>query len=214
MTLEATERFPASDPLKFATYTTEEFTEPTESELVEELPEYELPPAMKALAEGKPLEKPLRRGVGYLRAEVDESQESESEAHDFGAGIEDDEAGTKPDGATDEMEAATDHAPGKATDSAQSPSESESQESRPKRRRRGRRRRGRRKPEENSSETADKVSTVFAANPEDSGASGEESETSPGGGRKRKRRRRRGRRNKSGGGGDNAGESSAGDSAG
>lgn len=79
------------DATPFATYTTEEYTTPTEAELVEELP-------LELLPEGQelpvpPAEKPLRRGTGYLRAESapeGPAQDDKSlEESDFGAGLDD-----------------------------------------------------------------------------------------------------------------------------
>ena len=223
-------RYPTFDPKPFITYDGEEDTTPTAAELVEELPEYELPPAMKAIAEGKPLEKPLRRGIGYLRAEtapdVEETPAAAVAESDFGAGLAPES--TRPTENRSRGPRPSNTSPGvgnrptaESTTSAGSPnadvqSEGESSVGR-KKRRRPRRRRGKGTGDHNldtgshtsatpigqtSTGTQDNSATTESAR--DSGADLPVNSNSSAEKPKRNRRRRRRKR----GGGDNTGDSS------
>lgn len=190
---------PEFDATPFVTYQTEEFTTPTEAELVETLPNM---PVFEATTE-----KPLRRGKGYLRAEISENEETASveEQEDFGVGVEDEPAGATvevPDSETPESESVT------AAESEPAVEDHESQESQEaapgKKRRRRRRRRGRGdRPEDDSKDGPSKQLTAGNSEMENGSQAASESEATDDSDlaedkptRRRKRRRNRRRRGK------------------
>lgn len=200
------------DTKPFVNYDNEEDRTPTEAELVEELPDYEMPPALKALAEGKPVEKPLRRGVGYLRAEAASDNENLTDTadadNDFGAGLEPDRSEIGTDDPSGQITEAT-----STTYVADTSTDSKPDEPSGKRkRRRPRRRRGKRKGSSETSQTGgdSRPDSGPVSSSEGSGESGESIDQAPlasaepsanteagakksGRGRRRRRRRRGGR---------------------
>lgn len=231
MTLIDPEPVRPFDASPFVTYDTEEFTTPTESELVEDLPEREPLPIELAAAE-----KPLRRGKGYLRAEPapdDDPDSPSAPQSDFGAGI-DDEPSVKPAAIASTNEVTTPHgeAPlaGDSEYSSPAQREADSQDSKSegsdsaegqtrRKRRRPRRRRNGSRPDRNSA--GGDVSSESAASSGTSGegeatrasaaAQGEESRTGASdGSRKKRRRRNRRRRNGPGKDSENGGGSNSG----
>ncbi len=207
------------DATPFATYTSEEYATPTEAELVEDLPERYLPEGMELPA--VPAEKPLRRGKGYLRAEITTADEPpSSEESDFGAGLEDAPPATAkapPSGVdASQVVSTTSDSAGSATVGEVGSTTDASSDAPPKRRRKRSRRRGSKERSDNggvptSGQTGPKAEPAVAdgstaALPPDAGSpdeptDGAAAKEKDGGptGRKRKSRNRR-RRGKGKGG--------------
>lgn len=221
-------RYPKFDPTPFVSYDNEQDATPTDAELIEDLPERQKTAVEIAAAEqaGKP-----RRGKGYLRAEIDESDPSASAgdttpaepAADFGAGIEEENAAPKtavidppntevPKRSLDESSVEDSAGEQTATDS-----EAETEGKPRSRRRRRPRRRGRDRKRSDSESTnsgtaagdrpkADESSSASAQN--EAAATGDASDADGAGDKSnsgRKRRPRRRNRRRRGKGGDASG---------
>lgn len=229
-------RYPKFDPTPFVSYDNEQDATPTEAELVEDLPERQKTAVEIAAAEqaGKP-----RRGKGYLRAEIDESDpsaattdtESAEPAADFGAGIEEDNASPQagviapPD--TEEPKRTRDESSVEDSAGERTATDSDSEtEGKPRSRRRRRpRRRGRdrKRTDSESSDSgnaagdrpkADESAPASAQN--EPAATGDANDTdgagekSNSGRRRRPRRRNRRRRGKGGDAGGSGGSEQTG----
>ena len=222
------------DTGRFVTYLSEADVTPTDAELVEDLPDYEMPPALKAFTEGKPLEKPLRRGVGYLRAEVEPETQASDDDSDFGAGLDADPEQSEGDAANHPDSAKPGAEMGQADTGQTASSEPENGTSgvmegdassaapARKSRRRGRRRRGRGSGQgpNVTAGTVTETTDVGTAETAQTGAlnqgaggseGGTEKQGAEGGGRRRRRNRRRRRGKKSSGGGEQQPPSAAGE---
>lgn len=191
---------PEFDATPFVNYQTDEFTTPTETELVETLPNM---PVFEV-----PAEKPLRRGKGYLRAEISENEAPAptDEQEDFGAGIDEEEPQRLTEDVSSEMTSDKVSEPAAATET----DSDRSQEDKPGKRRRRRRRR---KPRGDRSDDtrSEGDGTEDNSSPAGNGSETEE-EAAEGGDQPKRKKRRRNRRRRGRGKSDGSEGPSSGDS--
>ena len=189
---------PEFDATPFVNYQTDEFTTPTETELVETLPNM---PVFEV-----PAEKPLRRGKGYLRAEISENEAPAptDEQEDFGAGIDEEEPQRLTEDVSSEMTSDKVSEPAAATET----DSDRSQEDKP-----GKRRRRRRKPRGDRSDDtrSEGDGTEDNSSPAGNGSETEE-EAAEGGDQPKRKKRRRNRRRRGRGKSDGSEGPSSGDS--